>query len=75
MKKICTFGQKIMIFKKWFSKYEQKTQVDSNLWCAVHKPDILTTELQWYSTNSIYTNNFKNKTFKSLSFDVGSSKV
>lgn len=34
--KICTFGQKIMIFKKWFIKYEQKTQVDSNLWSAVH---------------------------------------
>lgn len=52
--------KKIMFLKTLFSKFERKSQADSNSWAAVHMPDTLTTELWWYLTKSINRNNSTN---------------
>lgn len=51
------------------NKYELETLKDSNSLSAVHKPDTLTTELWWYTSKLIDTNEQSNKTFKSPSCD------
>lgn len=57
--KVCDLDKHYDFQKFWFSQieYEKKSPGGFELVSDVHKPDTLTTELWWYSTETIDTNN------------------